>query len=82
MEILNKTIYLYIHIRKDQSPTQKALQNVYNIMISNEILETEAATRCVLLKKVFLEISQNSQANICARVSFLTGNTSGTGAFL
>ena len=31
----------------------------------------EAATRCVLQKKVFLEISQNSQENTCARVSFL-----------
>ena len=33
--------------------------------------ETEAATRGVLRKKVFLEISQNSQENTCARVSFL-----------
>ena len=32
---------------------------------------TEAATRGVLQKKVFLEISQNSQENTCARVSFL-----------
>ena len=31
---------------------------------------TEAATRGVLLKKVFLEISRNSQENTCARVSF------------
>ena len=31
----------------------------------------EAATRGVLCKKVFLEVSQNSQANNCARVSFL-----------
>ena len=33
--------------------------------------KTEAATRSVLWKKVFLEISQNSQENTCARVSFL-----------
>ena len=32
---------------------------------------TDAATRGVLWKKVFLEISQNSQENTCARVSFL-----------
>ena len=32
---------------------------------------TEAATWGVPLKKVFLKISQNSQENICARVSFL-----------
>ena len=31
----------------------------------------EAATRGVLCKKLFLEISQNSQENTCARVSFL-----------
>ena len=35
------------------------------------ILITEAATRGVLCEKVFLEISQNSQENTCARVSFL-----------
>ena len=32
---------------------------------------SEAATRGVLLKKLFLEISKNSQENTCARVSFL-----------
>ena len=31
----------------------------------------EAATRGVLQKKVFLEISQNLQENTCAKVSFL-----------
>ena len=36
-----------------------------------ECLLSEAATRGVLWKKVFLEISQNSQENTCARVSFL-----------
>ena len=33
--------------------------------------ESEAATRIAPCKKVFLEISQNSQKNTCARVSFL-----------
>ena len=32
---------------------------------------SEASTGGVLLKKVFLEISQNSQENNCARLSFL-----------
>ena len=32
---------------------------------------SEAATRGVLCKEVFLKISQNSQENTCARVSFL-----------
>ena len=31
----------------------------------------EAANKGVLQKKVFLEISRNSQENTCARVSFL-----------
>ena len=34
-------------------------------------LDTEATTRGVLSKKVFLKISQNSQENTCARLSFL-----------
>ena len=34
-------------------------------------LFTEAATRGVLCKKLFLEILQNSQENACARASFL-----------
>ena len=33
---------------------------------------TEAVARRCSVKKVFLEISQNSQENTCARVSFLT----------
>ena len=32
---------------------------------------TEAVAQSYPVKKVFLEISQNSQENICARVSFL-----------
>ena len=32
---------------------------------------TKAAPRGVLLENVFLEISQNSQENTCAEVSFL-----------
>ena len=33
--------------------------------------KTEAATRVILLKKVFLKISQNSPENTSATVSFL-----------
>ena len=33
---------------------------------------TEAATESVLKDKVFLAISQKSQGNTCARVSFIT----------
>ena len=32
---------------------------------------TEAVTGGVSIKKVFLKVSQNSQENTCARVSFL-----------
>ena len=44
--------------------TIRATLTLSNIM-------SEEATRGVLLKKVFLRISQNSQENTCARVSFL-----------
>ena len=40
---------------------------------------SEAATRGVLYKKVFLEIWQNSQENTCAKVSTLLKRDSGTG---
>ena len=36
-----------------------------------QVHSSETATRGVLCKKVFLEISQNSQENTCARASFL-----------
>ena len=39
--------------------------------IFNRIQNPEAATRDVLRKKVFLEVSQNSQENTCAWVPFL-----------
>ena len=34
-------------------------------------VQAEAATTGVRLKKAFLKLSQNSQENTCARVSFL-----------
>ena len=40
--------------------------------ISKANLYTEAVVQTCSVKKVFLEISQNSQENTCARVSFLT----------
>ena len=43
----------------------------YQRFLQGQFFSTEAATRGVLWKKVFLEISQNSQENTCARVSFL-----------
>ena len=38
----------------------------------NKRASAEAATGGVLLEKVSLEISENSQENTCAKVSFLT----------
>ena len=61
------------------------------ILVTEAILDdvTEAAPGSVLWKKVFLEISQNSEENACARVSFLIKlqatllkRNSGTGVFL
>ena len=48
-------------------------------------LNSEAATRGVLWKKVFLEISKNSQENTHARVPFLIklqASGSGTGVWI
>ena len=42
---------------------------------------SEAVTRGVLCKKVFLKVSQNLQENTCTRVSFLKKD-SGTGVLL
>ena len=39
--------------------------------LKNKVEKTEAVVRTWSVKKVFLEISQNSQENTCARVSFL-----------
>ena len=57
---------------KNRTPRQvlelhEVSQNSYSI----EHLRTEATTVGVLLKKMFLKISQNSQENICVRASFL-----------
>ena len=41
------------------------------IMMLLKLVYTEAAARGVLSKKVFLKMSENSQVNTCARVSFL-----------
>ena len=40
-------------------------------LLFSETQNAEAATKGVLYKKVFLEISQNSWENTCARASFL-----------
>ena len=51
------------------------LKNVKNthggMFLLVKLQALEAATRGVLLKKVFLEMSQNSQENTCAKASLL-----------
>ena len=47
------------------------LVNAILALLREEGVFIEAATRGVQLKKVFLEISQNSQENTCVSVSFL-----------
>ena len=45
--------------------------NIVEFIFNETRPNLEAATRVVLQENVFLEISQNSQENTCARVSFL-----------
>ena len=50
-------------------------------VVNYKVIEAVARRCCV--KKVFLDISQNSQENTCARVPFLIKlQASGTGIFL
>ena len=42
------------------------------VLKGNHAVSKEAVVQRCSVKKVFLEISQNSQENTCARVSFLT----------
>ena len=51
--------------------SEKVLSTLKYIKYSSYLGNTEAATRAVLWKKVFLKISQNSQENSFVRVSFL-----------
>ena len=66
----------------DSEDPQRFDENLFNLsqIITLSLLNclrlntydwSEAATRDVLCKNVFLEISQNSQENICCKVSFL-----------
>ena len=46
------------------------------MLSSIDVYRAEAAVRRCSSKQVFLKISQNSQENTCARVSFLDSGTS------
>ena len=60
-----------LNVKRANSYWQHWIINVHTNSKCNK--KAEAATRGVLCKKVFLKISQNSQGNTCARVSFLIG---------
>ena len=51
-----------IHKKTNTRSLHSFIQSIYGI---------EADVRRCFVKKMFLEISQNSQENICARASFL-----------
>ena len=60
-------------VKKMESEVKKTKRSIKNILQSwnMSVIKTEAAAGGILSKKLFLEISQNSQENNCARVSFL-----------
>ena len=47
------------------------LSKVYQASLDNKYTNHEAVAQRYSVEKVFLEFSQNSQGNTCARVSFL-----------
>ena len=58
-----------------QCGIRKGYSSQHSLLVMTEIfkesVDIEAVTQRCFVKKVFLEISQNSQENICARVSFV-----------
>ena len=75
----NKTKYLTVKLPKQNNGRREWIfkhifQNFHNILsltvVFNEGILKAVVQRCSV-KKVFLEISQNSQENTCTRVSFL-----------
>ena len=61
-------IALLFHFLLSSRPLQTASNEKRKLFLKTKYVE--AATRGVLCERVFLEISQNSQENTCARVSF------------
>ena len=78
---------------KNKNSFSKAKKKGKSTKVSGKFISQEPVVQRCSVKKVFLEISQNSQENPCARVSFLITlqasglqlylkRGSGTGAFL
>ena len=57
-----------MRVEKSLNVCQKAMEIWSNVI---NLVATEAIAQRCSVKKMFLEISQNSQENTCARVSFL-----------
>ena len=57
-----------MRVEKSLNVCQKAMEIWSNVI---NLVATEAVAQRCSVKKMFLEISQNSQENTCARVSFL-----------
>ena len=57
-----------MRVEKSLNVCQKAMEIWSNVI---NLVATEAIAQRCSIKKMLLEISQNSQENTCARVSFL-----------
>ena len=56
---------------KNKNSFSNAKKKGKSTKVSGKFISQEAVVQRCSVKKVFLEISQNSQENPCARVSFL-----------
>ena len=65
-------MWLWSHLLKNSLKENFIFCAKFGSKAKNLMHFTPTATRLVLCEKMFLEISQNSQENTCARVSFLT----------
>ena len=63
-------MYIYFCILGYRLFTIQFIQTLLQIYKNTVHENTETATRGVLCKMVFLEVSKNSQENTCARASF------------
>ena len=61
-------VVVWFEARDSLFSLNEKFYRVWNMVLKVMIRNTEAATRDVLRKKMFLIISQNSQENTCARV--------------
>ena len=73
MPYINVLFILIIHLIRllFSKKLQFGLSCIYLIILRKYIKNLQAVVRRWSVKKVFLEISQNSQEDSCARVSFL-----------